>query len=201
MGLGPTEFSFSSWNPSEVPEGVHPRWAVLGRSNVGKSSFLNALVHPYKDFRTGRTPGVTKGLVAVKVRLAKSEESILELVDMPGFGFALMGDGDGERWAKLGEVLKETSRVRGVQWVWLVDPTRDPGDVERDLMTWLRQEVYYFVFTKADKVTRNARAGIDKKWEHFGLASAEKPIWVSSLKGEGTDTFGKAARNFVRNAE
>ena len=81
MGLSEVapEVSFTVWNPEDLPEGRVPRWAVLGRSNVGKSSFLNALTHPKSLFRTGRRPGVTVGLIGVHMQLTKSSRSQFRL--------------------------------------------------------------------------------------------------------------------------
>ena len=109
MGLGPAELAFTILRPDEVPLAKYPRWAVLGRSNVGKSTFLNALTHPHVFFKTGKNPGVTRGLIGVRIRLGKSEDSNLELVDMPGFGFSRGHSIDSAGWDNLGEALREQS--------------------------------------------------------------------------------------------
>ena len=67
MGLGQAKVSFTVLRAQDLPVAKYPRWAVIGRSNVGKSSLLNALVHPKKLFRTGSTPGLTQGLIGVEV--------------------------------------------------------------------------------------------------------------------------------------
>lgn len=198
MGLGPSAITFTCLEPEKVPVARYPRWAVLGRSNVGKSSFLNALVHPNSIFRTGRTPGVTIGLVGASVRLGKSELSTLELVDLPGYGFARGGFAQVERWGHLADALKEQSRERGLQWVWLADPQREPAREEQDLLSWLTNEAYTFVFTKADQVKTSARPRSEKAWAMVIERATEGPYWVSSLKGEGLDQLAKSAKAFVR---
>ena len=198
MGLGPAELSFTCLEPQKVPAAKYPRWAVLGRSNVGKSSFLNSLIHPNSLFRTGRTPGVTTGLIGVQVKLGKSEDSILELVDLPGFGFALPSASAGQRWGELAQRLREISVDRGLLWVWLADPQRAPAGEESELIRWMGAETYSFVFTKADQVKMSQREGILKAWKPYIETATEGPYWVSSLKGDGMNEIFKSARNFVR---
>jgi GTP-binding protein len=198
MGLGAAELSFTVLDPSKVPAGHYPRWAVLGRSNVGKSSFLNALVHPSSPFRTGRTPGVTTGLIGVKVRMSRAEESILELVDLPGFGYARGRDADRDRWSILADALREQSMDTGLLWVWLLDPLREPQNEEHQLLSWLNNAPFAALFTKADQVKNSQRAKVLKAWAPFVEAATEGPYWVSSLKGEGMQEIFKSARNFVR---
>ncbi|MBS1985237.1 MAG: 50S ribosome-binding GTPase [Bdellovibrionales bacterium] len=198
MGLGKSELSFTVLKPEDVPEAKHPRWAVLGRSNVGKSSLLNSLTHPIEMFKTGRTPGVTRGLIGVKVRLGKSEDSTLELVDLPGFGYAVKGSISVDNWGVLAESLRERSQERGLLWIWLADPTRAPEELERGLLEWLGEEPFMFVFTKADAVKAKQHAQIERTWESIIANATEGPFWVSSLKGEGMEALAKSARNFVR---
>jgi GTP-binding protein len=198
MGLGPAAISFTVLDPEKIPQAHHPRWAVLGRSNVGKSSFLNSLIHPDKLFRTGGMPGVTTGLIGVNVRLGKHEDSTLELVDMPGFGFAARGSTDRDRWIALADVLKDRSADRGIQWIWLVDPTRPPEESDLGVLSWLGRQNYTFVFTKSDKIKPSGRAGIERAWKAISDLASEGPYWVSSMKGEGMQELFKSARVFVR---
>lgn len=200
MGLGKATLSFTVLEPGKVPAGRHPRWAALGRSNVGKSSLLNALLHPHEFFRTGKTPGVTRGLIGVQVAMGNSEKSVLELVDLPGFGFAPQDQHERRNWDELAAALRENSRELGLQWIWLVDPIREPGELEEDLMRWLDNEPFALVFTKSDKIKERERKGVEGKWARFARAAVEGPYWVSALKGEGMEALMKSARQFVRAA-
>ena len=200
MGLGPSELSFTVFEPQQLPEAVHPRWAVLGRSNVGKSSFLNALLHPFELFRTGKAPGVTRGLIGCHVHLGKGEKAILELVDLPGFGFAKVDQATQAKWNILAQTLREKSIPEALLWVWLVDPTRSPDQEERNLRAWIGTEPYIFIFTKADKVKNSERARAIQAWSKIADGAVEAPYWVSSLKGEGFDAIFKSARSYLRNS-
>jgi GTP-binding protein len=198
VGLGRAELSFTVLEESKVPEGRHPRWGVLGRSNVGKSTLLNALVHPQTLFYTGKQPGKTRGLIAAKVWLGKSDQSILELVDLPGFGYARKSSLPSDNWGGLADALRDQSRAKGIFWLWLADPTRRPEEHEGELMRWLAREPYAFVFTKADAVKRSQMAEAERNWARIIQGATEGPFWVSSLKGDGISELAKSARNFVR---
>jgi GTP-binding protein len=199
MGLGKKAvLKFTTLEARKVPEATCPRWAVLGRSNVGKSSLLNALTHPQKFFRTGAKPGVTIGLVGVEVYLSQSEKSRIELVDLPGFGYARHSDNVLSGWEDLIVALRERSEARGLLWVWLADPKRAPAEEEFQLLHWLKSAPFMFVFTKSDQVNTKARVSCEKTWQYFIEAASEGPYWVSAMRGEGFDALSKSARSFVR---
>jgi len=199
MGLGKKAIlKFTTLEARKVPESDCPRWAVLGRSNVGKSSLLNALTHPQKFFRTGAKPGVTTGLVGVQVHLSVSEKSRIELVDLPGFGYAKHSNNILSQWEELIVSLREQSQERGLLWVWLADPKREPAPEEMQLLQWLNRAPFMFVFTKADQVNPKLRVEREKVWKKIIESATEGPYWVSAMKGEGFDTLSKSARSFVR---
>lgn len=177
-----------------------PRWAVLGKTNVGKSSFLNALLHPATYFRSGRTPGVTRGLVAVEVWLGKSPQSKLELVDLPGFAYSERSAEEHDRWSTLADALRQQSRSKPLEWLYLVDPSRAPDSWDEQVLGWLMGEPYNLVFTKADRVSMNDRKKILERWKPWVDSSAVVPAWVSSTNGEGFNTIASWARQFVKSA-
>lgn len=200
MGMGIAEVSFTVLRPEEVPLAKHPRWAVLGRSNVGKSTFLNALTHPKEIFRTGKSPGVTRGLIGVRVQLGKSIDSSLELVDLPGFGFAKGHSIVSSGWDALAEALRSQSEERGIMWIWLVDPRRVPEELEENLLEWLGSVPFAFVFTKIDGLRLEQRQAAERNWAPYIQTAKEGPFWTSALKGDGMDPLFKLARTFVRGA-
>jgi GTP-binding protein len=199
MGLGMgADISFTVLHPDQVPEAVCPRWAVLGRSNVGKSSLLNALVHPKVLFRTGQKPGVTTGLIGVKVKLARTEASLFEIVDLPGFGFAERSQRMIVEWSALVEALRQRSEEKGLLWVWLVDPQREPEAAEHELLNWLAGAPYMLVFTKADRIKGGARPEAEKRWSVIGARATEGPYWTSAKTGDGVEALVRSARGYVR---
>ncbi len=201
MGLGAAKLSFTVLASADIPTSKYPRLVVLGRSNVGKSSFLNFLLHPHKLFRTSAQAGKTVGIVAAHLQMGNSENSIIEIVDVPGFGFAPRGAEILERWDVLLEALREQSRSNDILWVWLVDPTRKPEALERDLLRWLQGEPFLFVFTKEDKIKAKDREGREKVWDFIVERSMQKPLWVSAMKGVGMKEVQGALKSFVRHSK
>jgi len=199
MGLGRAEVTFTVLSPDEVPPGKRARWAVLGRSNVGKSSFLNSLVHPRTLFHTSSRPGKTWGLIGVEIEVGKHPNARLEVVDLPGFGYAKGHTGATRRtWDELADALRDQSRDTGLMWVWLADPVRKPEAEEAGLLRWLSGEPYIFVFTKADQVKVKDREAVEAAWKDVIEPATEGPFWTSTLKGEGFEKVFTSARSFVR---
>lgn len=198
MGLGPAKLSFTVLKAQDVPESTFPRLAVLGRSNVGKSSFLNSLLHPHKLFRTSSQAGKTVGLVAAHLRLGKSEASTLEIVDVPGFGFAPAKAQILDSWGDLLEALRNRSRSSDLLWVWLVDPLRKPEALEYELLQWLGPEPFLFVFTKEDKIKPKDKAEVEELWREIIERSSEKAYWLSSMKGTGMKEVQNSLKSFMR---
>ncbi len=197
MGFLTSELSFTIVRSRDLEPAKYPRWCVLGRSNVGKSSFLNAITHPKKIFRTGKTPGVTQGLIAAVCQVAKHKSAWIEIVDTPGFGFVERKSSLINKWESLLQSLSERSE-KGLMWVWLLDPMRDPLEEDQHMLRWLGQQPFMILFSKSDRIKSGLRPSIEKKWSKFLQASSEQPIWVSAQDGEGLDAVFKSARGFVQ---
>ena len=138
--------------PAEYPRSGLPEVAFAGRSNVGKSSLINCLVHRSGLAKTSSTPGKTQRLYFFMVN------SALSLVDLPGYGFAKVPHKVRESWGPLVEAyLKRRKELRLV--VLLIDARREPNARDLQLMDWLR---FYGIpcviaVTKIDKITRSGR--------------------------------------------
>lgn len=157
--------------------------AVAGRSNVGKSSLINALANRRDLARTSKTPGATRQLDAFEVG---PEASNRWLVDLPGYGYAQRSRSEQQRWATMIErYLTERDRLDGV--ILLIDGEVGPTDLDlqaRDWLASLDHELMYVV-TKLDKVrpsrSRRRRSELVTK-----LAVAGHDIsWVSVTNGAG----------------
>lgn len=165
-----------------APEG-YPRWdrvevALAGRSNVGKSSMLNALAGAKNLARTSRTPGRTRALNFFAVG------DDLAFVDLPGYGFAKMARTEAARIASMmNDYLGQSERLAGL--VLLVDARRGPEREELDLATLAagRGVKLIAVATKCDKLRRSERAAALKRFKSLGI----EPILCSALDGEGID--------------
>lgn len=146
---GRVEFLLSAPELKFLPEPDFPEIAFCGRSNVGKSSLLNALSKRKAIARTSVTPGRTQELNFFEV----GDPTQFRLVDMPGYGFAKAPVKVVERWKKL---VKTYLRGRAVleRTLVLVDARHGLKDVDREMMTMLDEAAasYRVVMTKADKI-------------------------------------------------
>ncbi len=147
---------------NDLPPPVGIEIAFAGRSNVGKSSLLNALLDRRNLVRTSSTPGRTRGIVLFTARLA--DDTVLTLADLPGYGYAKRSKQEREQWAELAQAyLLGRPTLAGV--VLLVDIRRGVEADDRDLLDLVvakeaapRPEVARIVVaTKMDKVSASAR--------------------------------------------
>lgn len=146
---GPIEFLLSAPALKFLPEPDVPEVAFAGRSNVGKSSLLNALTGRKSIARTSVTPGRTQELNFFDV----GEPARLRLVDMPGYGFAKAPLAVVEKWRKL---VRDFLRGRVVlkRTLLLIDARHGVKPVDSEMMQMLDEAAvgYRIVLTKSDKV-------------------------------------------------
>jgi GTP-binding protein len=173
-----------------------PRWgrieiALAGRSNVGKSSLLNAITGTKGLARTSKTPGRTRCLNFFEVG------ANLALVDLPGYGFAKMSRADA---AKIAGLLAEYLRVRRqlLALVMLIDARRGPEREEIDLAEAVRDRGLQLIVvaTKSDKIRNAERPEIPRRF----AALATPPIMCSSFDGEGLDELRGRILDSVRSS-
>lgn len=121
--------------------------AILGRSNVGKSSFINALVGRRKLARTSGTPGKTRRIHFYRL------DRFAYLVDLPGFGYAAVSRAERRAWRPLVESYLRGPRATLRGCVLLVDIRRGPEQEELELLEWLAAEGIpaKLALTKSDK--------------------------------------------------
>ena len=147
---GPIDFLKSAPQLQHLPDPTVPEIAFAGRSNVGKSSLINAVTNRSKLARASNTPGRTQELNYFDVG---RDPLVFRLVDMPGYGFAEAPKDMVKRWRFL---INDYLRGRQVlkRALVLVDARHGLKDVDRDVMKMLDDAAvsYHLVLTKADKV-------------------------------------------------
>jgi len=150
MKISSAEFITSAVKAASYPAGELPEVALAGRSNVGKSSLLNKLVNKKGLARSSNTPGRTRLINFFLVN------SLFQLVDLPGYGYAKVSAGERESWRKMVETyLKTRENLRGV--VLLVDSRHPPTAQDVQMYDWLKHQDVpaVVVATKADKLSRS----------------------------------------------
>ena len=174
------------------PESTLPEIAFAGRSNVGKSSLLNALLRRRSAARVSKTPGRTREINFFRVNDA------FMLVDLPGYGYARVAKERKAEWKPLIEgYLQSSPNLRGL--VLLLDSRREPSDDDRDMLAFLaeRETPVLVAITKMDKFGTDA--GRDRV---AAIASAleldlDQVVPVSAETGLGRDDLASAVMQLM----
>ena len=187
---GRVDFLLSAPQLKFLPEPTVPEIAFCGRSNVGKSSLLNALTGRKSIARASVTPGRTQELNFFEV----GEPTLFRLVDMPGYGFAKAPVAVVEKWRKLVRTYLRGRQVLARNLV-LVDSRHGLKDVDREMMTMLDEAAvgYRVVLTKADKIKASELAKVVAATEaeakkhvaaypHVHVTSSEKGMGIDELR-------------------
>ncbi len=167
-----------------LPDEACPEIAFAGRSNVGKSTLLNALTGRKNLARASNTPGRTQ-----EINYFDLSDGTLRLVDLPGYGYARASRKDVERWSALTrDFLRGRSTLRRV--CVLIDVRRGLNPADHEVMEMLDGAAvnYQIVLTKADKVKPTALAVVEAKTaEAIAKRAAAHPVVraTSSEKGTG----------------
>lgn len=150
MKIKNVELSIVCGITSTLPETDRPEVAFAGKSNVGKSSLINALMNRKALARTSATPGKTQTINFYNVNDA------MYLVDLPGYGYAKVSEREKEQWGKLIERYLHTSKQLKAVFL-LIDIRHEPSANDRLMYEWIVAGGYnpIIIATKLDKLKRS----------------------------------------------
>ncbi|CAM3933346.1 ribosome biogenesis GTP-binding protein YihA/YsxC [Lederbergia lenta] len=193
MKVNNVELVISAVKPEQYPAEGFPEFALAGRSNVGKSSFINKMINRKSMARTSSKPGKTQTLNYYKI------EEALYFVDVPGYGFAKVSKREREAWGQMIETYF-TSREELCAVLLIVDLRHPPTKDDINMYDFLK---YYqlpciVIATKADKIPRG-------KWEkhatvirkNLDLVKEDEIIVFSSETAEGKDKVWNALKKWM----
>jgi GTP-binding protein len=189
-----TRFVTAAVDPKHFPPASAPEIAFLGRSNVGKSSLINALVGT-KIAKTSNTPGRTQTINFFQVRRPGKPDPDFIFTDLPGYGYARVPKEITARWAQFINPYLE-KRESLVLCLALVDVTIPPQQLDFELLDWLRHARRNFVVvaTKADRISHNQLRSSLQRLSGQLQVSMEQMIAFSAKARTGCDELWRAIR-------
>lgn len=148
LDIKTVSFHRAAYKPEDFPRDKRPQFAVVGRSNVGKSSLINAVVNRKKVARVSQTPGKTQ---AVQFYLVNDR---FYLVDLPGYGYARVSKAMMKSWGQLVRGYLDSSEDLRLMFL-LLDSRRTPGEQDLQMHDWTRGADIdeKIILTKSDKLS------------------------------------------------
>ena len=198
MQVKSSRFVISNTNVKMCPKNDLPEYAFIGRSNVGKSSLVNALTNRKTLSRTSQTPGRTRQLIFFELVYQSNR---LRLVDLPGYGYAKAPKKDIKSWTSLTlKYLKGRPTLRTV--CLLIDSRRGIGDLDKTIMKELDTAAvsWVLVLTKIDKLSdeeiTKVKDNSNKIISKYTAAFPEIMV-TSSLKNNGIENLRTYLASFA----
>ena len=179
---------------SKLPENLLPEFAFSGKSNVGKSSLINALMNRKSLARTSAQPGKTQTINYYNINKA------FYLVDLPGYGFAKVPESEKVKWGKMIEgYLKGSKQLKQV--FLLIDIRHEPGKNDVTMYNWIVHQGYepVIIATKADKIKpRQIPVQVKLIRNTLRMKADGVIIPFSSLTKSGRDEIYAVMENYMQ---
>lgn len=181
---------------STLPENIYPEFAFAGKSNVGKSSLINALMNRKNYARTSQQPGKTQTINFYNINDA------LYYVDLPGYGYANANEKVKAQWGKMIEKYLHTSKQLKLVFL-LIDIRHAPGSNDVHMYQWVKDSGFepVIIATKADKIKRSQ---IDKCLkvirETLQLNKETVMIPFSSQTKQGREEIYEVIERYIENS-
>ncbi|MGM0587029.1 MAG: ribosome biogenesis GTP-binding protein YihA/YsxC [Bacteroidota bacterium] len=194
MNFQVAQFITSAPNLDACPDPKYPEICMAGRSNVGKSTLVNAITNKNKLARTSNVPGKTQLMNYYEI------DEQLYLVDLPGYGFAKVPKEVREQWGRdIKSYLENRETLRLV--LHIVDARRDPTKLDEEMFYWMGTHRLPFVvlLSKCDKLSNNKRQQSVAKVKHvLKEMNIEVPVEpYSATSGRGIREIQKIIQEFT----
>ena len=165
----------------KIPKIENPQIPVAGRSNVGKSSFINCILGQKNLAKTSSKPGKTRSINFYFIKKFKGY-----LVDLPGYGYAKTSKRQRQKWATLVDnyFKKNAENIKGV--ILLIDSRLPPQQADINLFNYIMDQGFKVIpiLTKEDKSNMSAKNRIKNFWQDFSGSTIE-PIFFSAKTSKG----------------
>ena len=187
------QFLCSAHVADQWPQDMGHEVAFAGRSNVGKSSAINAIAGQARLARTSKTPGRTQQIVFFEI------DSERRLVDLPGYGYAKVPPGLQRHWKKMvRHYLEDRNSLRGL--ILLADIRRGLTDLDRQLLEWCAYNdlSVHLLLTKSDKLSRSAASQALAQVQRDIRLGTDTVQLFSALRKVGIQEAGEKALALLR---
>ncbi len=184
MNFHNVNFLISAATHSQYPVNGYPEIAMVGRSNVGKSSLINKVLNRKNFARVSSKPGKT-----VTINFYDIDKKI-NLVDLPGYGYAKVSKSEQQKWGDMINFYLDNRKTLSTIFL-LIDSRHGPSEDDLAMLEWIRyyDKKYYIVATKIDKLKASQRqAAIDLCIEKTQI-DEDSFIVFSAVTGEGVDNI------------
>ena len=190
MNIHNVSLTISAVSPKQYPETTFPEIAFAGRSNVGKSSFINKMLNRKSLARTSSKPGKTATINFYNI------DNTLNFVDLPGYGYAQVSKDEKKKWATMIETYLNTRETLAFT-VLLVDVRHKPTKDDVTMLDFIRQR-HGFVFviaTKCDKIAKTKlNTHLDEIYYTLNLTDDDILIPFSAETGFGVEDSWEAVK-------
>ena len=168
---------------SKIPDNQLPEIAFAGKSNVGKSSLINALMNRKSLARTSSQPGKTQTINFYNIN------DVMYLVDLPGYGYAKVSESERAKWGMMIENYLHTSKQLQAVFL-LIDIRHTPGANDKTMYDWIVYQGYQpiIIATKLDKLKRSqVQKALKEVRAGLGLKAGDVVIPFSAETKQGRD--------------
>lgn len=193
MKVTSAEILISAVTKQQYPEDKLPEIALAGRSNVGKSTFINRMIQRRSLARTSSKPGKTQTLNFYKINDA------FYFVDVPGYGYAQVSKKEREKWGGMMEEYFETRDTLSVV-VIVTDSRHKPTDDDIQMYAYLKyiQVPVVIIATKIDKLSRSQRnKQIQQMKRNLNIDPQDHFVPFSGITGEGKDHVWSILKHYI----